>query len=527
MTLAPASWTLDGKPVDGEMVAASAALGGYDRATVDVPANQCRHAEQGSVLQGWLETGEALWEGRLALPPHDRARVCRLEGAGYKAAAEKAHGRLPYQIRDLSSWVDATGPPHNYAAAANPAAAQVSNVVQVESINPTTGTIFITAKIALWLPGAVITRYAFTMGSGLSQVEAKLGIGPSGALTTEATHPTSGEIDRTVSVATGKDLLVLELGTSVPAQTSFLGQIANLRVNGIGTTDTMTTSAMVADVAARLGWDAAGVKTINTNALPHDVVSGSWDREVLDYAAGLDDWVWRVLDDRARGPYLEYAPWGERTWVTQLAYGATEELIPQEVFNQVMVTWFDDGGAPHSVIKKPSPDPLARSGLTNTFEVTVPDRQADDALAQAVALTLLPVVSAVRWRGPVRLVAAEREGGGSSADPRLILPGDHLRISDWDQGEDVLLRVYDAEPDEEGASLAIDHPASAGALLGRAGLVASFIAPQGGLTVLDVPELFTGGMEDDLISTAPPGGGGRPWPQRFQNKWIWRQRFGQ
>lgn len=468
--LVPSHWTLDGEAVDAEQDAASAALGGYDRATVRVPERQCRGAMQGSVLKAFLETGEVLWEGRLALPPVARRGICRLEAAGYKRAAEKAHGRLAYQVRGTTGWVDPAGAPHNYAP--GNAVAQIRNTIQVPIENPTTDTITFTAPVVLWLPGTEIVRYAFTFRNA-TRIDVYLATGPDGVPTLEASHPAGQEVnpvDRTVSTVRGKDLILLEILGVLNIDSATTMTISDLRVNASRATvdDTLYTSELVVDVGNRLGWDTSGVESTAVNVLPLDVASGSWRERCLDLAAGLDDWQWRVTDDRGAGPFLEYTPW-RRTFVTSLAAGAVEELVPEELFNRVIVWWTDVGGAVHSVSKNADPDPLEGTEVVNVFEHVLTEPQADDALAQRITSILLPRVSSPRWKGPVRVAAANREDAEGEADPRLILPGDLLRISDWDQGADVLLRIQDAEYDDSGASLGVDQPASLAGMLAQLG----------------------------------------------------------
>jgi hypothetical protein len=243
----------------------------------------------------------------------------------------------------------------------------------------------------------------------------------------------------------------------------------NLRVNDAGTTtDSLTTSDLVRDVAARLGWDPSGVRSSGLDVMPLDISGGSWSDAALDYAATLDDWFWRVLENRGQGPFLEYGPW-EREWVVYLQAGNTADLTPTEIFNRVLVWWTDDAGAAHSVEQVASPDPLAAFGITNTFEYELPDGRNASTLADTVASTLLSRLSQARWQGTVDVQVV---ASGPSRDPWGILPGDLLTIADW-KGDRLTGRVVSVDLRSSGVTVGLEQPASVASLVGRAALGAA------------------------------------------------------
>jgi hypothetical protein len=462
--------TIDGREVQGAGMRWSSAGGGYHRASLRIPELASRRLDvsQGSILKLWQSNGRPAFEGRIALRPYYRREEALIEANGYKVAAEKAHGRLLYQVRDLSVWADATLPPHSYAVPANHVTITTApgNALVIEMTNPDSVSRTFTALIAVWFPGATITRYAYSLQSNditSHSIATSRAMGPAGTRTAIATHTTS-PVDQ--AVTSGEDMLVFEVSVTVPAvaDTATM-KLFNLRINDAGTTtDVLYTSELVADVGTRLGWDTSGVQATAIDVMPLDISSGSWAEGALDYAAGLDDWQWRVLDDAGTGPRLQYTAW-EREWKVSQADGArVGELAPLEVFNRVIVLYADDLGVVRQVSKDVTPDPLG-GRYTNTFEFTIPGRQADDALAEQVAAVLLPEVSRERWSGSVDVTKVRGSG-----TPHDIVYGDLLTITDWDQGEAKRLRVASTDAGIADVGVGLEQPSSASSVIARSGL---------------------------------------------------------
>jgi hypothetical protein len=455
-------WSLDGKPVDFAWSRAGATLGGYDSCSGVIPESQAGTAQQDSLITGWTENGDPVWEGRLAQDPYVTNGLASFSARGHKAEAEERFERVLFQSRDITDWSDATGPPFNLTPGL-PAALSFSNVITLFAENSEGGTKTYTAKLGFWAPGHVggITRYAYDV-QGTPQsfsIVVKRGIGPDGGLTTIATHNGS-PVDQTVATNTS-DMLIMEVSmTLVPSGAAKL-DLMNLRVNGIGTTDSLTTADVMTELGARLGWDTSGVFPSSTMVLPFDLV-GNWVSDGFDYLAGIDDRFWRVTRDKSSTvPKLHYAPFGDRTWDVTLAADATPEIAPLPRYNRVVVHYQDNAGTPRSFTLTASPDPLARYKLVHTYPITLPDRQPDTTLPEAVAATLLPRVSAKRYGGRLQIT------GTTAGDIFAVLPGDEVRIGDWGPSEAQRFRIHEVEWSPEGATLGLEQPASAASLISK------------------------------------------------------------
>lgn len=483
-TVARVAATLDGREVPASGMRWSSEAGGYHRASIRIPESAARRLEigQGSILKLWQQNGRPAWEGRLARPPYVRRGEALLEANGYKVAAEKAHDRLMYQVRDLSVWGDATLPPHSYAVPTDMVAISTApqNGLVIEMTNRSGAAKTFRALIAAWFPGAKISRYAFGVqgsGTGTLTIQVDRATGPNGTRTTIATHATG--VDQVVT--DGEDMLVIQIAGEVPNATDTATlKLYDLRVNDAGTTtDSLFTSELVTDIARRLGWDARGILPTSTDVMPLDLISGSWADAGLDYAAELDARQWRVLDDRGSGPFLEYVPWGHREWrVLQQDGAKVGDLQPLEAFNRVIVRYTDNTSAPRQVVRDAFPDPL-NGRYTNAFEYQIPGTQADEVLAQLVADTLLPEVTRERWSGPVHVTKVYDQG-----TPHDIVAGDVLTIMDWDQGEAKRLRVASTDGDPTGQGISLETgSARAASLVARTGLGRSPLSGLGPMIV--------------------------------------------
>lgn len=469
MSLPRIFWTLDGKPIDFVWQSASAVLGGYDNCAGALPEIQARRrgAAQGSVLKAMQENGRPFYEGTLLLDPRYSNGLALISATGYKEAAELRDDRVPFQVRDLSIWGDATNPPFSQALAGTPATATIGpNLVNITYDNPTGSTKTYTAKIAAWFPGMVggIARYAMNWAKSnvtSESVVVKLGMGPNGTLTTEATH-TLSPVDRTVTT-TGNDMMVIEISGQVATITNALFSIANLRLNGVGTTDTYTAGEVVNYLGALLGFDVTAVPASPTNVLPLDVTAswaGTWD-----YMAMIEDYQWRVLEDAGMGPRLEFGPW-TKEWDVTLKSDATPDLAPLKRYNKVRVRYLDDVGADRSVYVTADPDPFALQKRTYLYTTDLRDIQGDTTLPTNVANTLISRLSSVRYAGRLQVVGARQDGGvGTVFD---VLPGDLVTIADWGPQDAQTLRITEVEWTQYGATLGIEQPASAASLIAKA-----------------------------------------------------------
>jgi hypothetical protein len=408
------TWTLDGEEIPFSDWQAEAGTGGFTRATGRTSENFARRATQGSILKGYVvPTGKAFWEGRLSGVPWSVGGETELSALGYQALVTKRTGRYLYQTRDVVKWVDAAGPPHDYASAGKGSLAG----------GPTSNWIVVTQGattapwIAFWAPGETITRIAYEWATG-SAPNINTGSGPSGTLTS-ISSPAS-PVDVTFTDAQKADMVVLKLQAA--SQT-----IRNLRVNGRAATDIFTTSDLARSVAAIAGLDPSLIVASAQNALPIDVEGGP-PAALLEHAASIDDWRWLVLDDDGAGPKLDYGPWS-RTWRVLLAEGTVANLVPLEVFNRVVVWWSDLASTRRSVTLSASPDPLAAVGILNEFQFDLLDLYENDTVPTQVANTILAQISRIRYAGPLEISAARDAAG--IGNPMEVRPGDLVALQDF------------------------------------------------------------------------------------------------
>lgn len=479
-------WTVDGRPVDvSDWRANSVINGGFDQMEGSITAATARRlpfsVAQGATVTAYLDSGNVMWEGRLSSDPHIQEGVARFGALGHKERLEKEHGRLLYQTRDYSLWQDAGDEPHSIAFMEDNIDAEARRSALFFRIyRDETYASGDVRYVALWVPGAEITRYAGNIvrssDTAFWDIRIQRFTGPSGARTVVADHglntgdPTS--LDETI--ATPEDALLIGLrnlsGVSTTPGQNQTYRFNNLRVNGIASGDTFTIVDVFNDVADRVDLDVGGVAAgLTTNVLPLDWTEGAWS-ELLDYVAMLGLAWWRVLEDRGSGPYLEAATWDDsRAWTTmQSHHGARLSLAPLEVFNRVVVHYQSVSGIARQVTVDADPDPLAGTGLTNTYEEELADPQANATLATAVADALIGQVAERRFAGSIDLVQARDEAGRDS--PLEVLAGDVVTVADWDMGESRAMRIHEVEYRPDGISVGIESEVSVTAMIAGAAL---------------------------------------------------------
>ncbi|HEV8420609.1 MAG TPA: hypothetical protein VGR13_04570, partial [Actinomycetota bacterium] len=225
----------------------------------------------------------------------------------------------------------------------------------------------------------------------------------------------------------------------------------NVRVNGIAPGDTFRTDEIVTDIAARLGWDTSGVQTSSLNALPFDLIDGSWAEAGLSEMALLDDWRWLALHDARLGTVLDYGPF-DGEWTVHRARDAAPELPPLPPYDGVVVGYVSPGGAPREVATGDV------SPGKSIWREELVDRQPDDSLAKALAETQFARLSAERRVGRIPITDARDEAGRRGAQNTIA--GATVRIADWDLREDLVLRVQEQELSDDRVVLGIEAPAS-------------------------------------------------------------------
>lgn len=473
--LRPTFWTLDDRAIDLRDYVGTTEFGGDGSARGVLPARQARRAEQGSILRGYADGETLLWAGKVERPTLESVGEVELAAAGFKEDAVRAFGRRLYLSQDNGLWSDANDPP---LEAGGTESIQVRSERSHLEMTETSGQeIAQNAEhgLAMWAPGTPggIQRVAGTWQRGPTtgptgrRLRVDRYTGPDGARTNEASidygagmGPTP--FDEPISVP--EDGLVIAhrfVAASGVFGADRITRITHLRVNGIAPGDTFRTDEVVADIGRALGWDVAGVKQSALNAMPFDLTDGNWFEAGLAYMAMLDGWVVDIS-----GPNLAYFPWDTYEWEALQSEGAVCELAPTVLYDGVIVSYEDIGGARRQVVLNPAGDPLPL--ISNPFHEELTDPQRDSSLADAMAAALLPQATTLQHEGTIRLSAARRtKGGGSSRNPAQIRAGHQLRIPDFQTGEAETVRVVGTEFTEDQVTVKVDAAVSAAKIVAR------------------------------------------------------------
>lgn len=514
MALPNVSWTLDGLETPlTSWNATTVAFGGFGQMRGTIRESDARRipstVKQGSIVKGFTAGGVVIFEGRLSAPPAIRGGLASFAAQGESVRAVKRNHRLLYQSRDVQAWTDKTSAPHLYVSHPNKInlTVQPGGVLFGIQLGETT-LVGENTGITFWAPGAQgvagLWRYAFSWVSSFADVnwfiEGYNMAGPSGAGTlhgSTAISATSGTADFTLS---GLDQVILLLVRRTGNWTATAGDyvlLRDLRINSIAGGDYYAGSEVVTDVGRRLGYDTSAVIGTGLNVLPLDWTQGSW-ADLLSYIATLEDRYWGVYEDRK----LVYPAWGDKEWTCYQADGATVDLTPLEIYNQVTVKYVDVGGSPREVTATASPDPLAGTDIVNVWEETLADVQPDPDLPTAVANNLLPRVSTLREQGRIDAVKLyDHTGREATYEARA---GDTVRVADRDMNTASVHRIFEVEYTPNGVALGIESGVSIASLLGRAGLVGARAPSTMGLPPPEPP--------------GPPLG--PPEPSADRNAWI-------
>jgi hypothetical protein len=301
----------------------------------------------------------------------------------------------------------------------------------------------------LWVPKNPITSLGMTLTQLVttSNWEFRIysGIGPAGPLTQRFSQSLASLLTITVplqTIATGDDMVAVAIARIAgPTSTSITYSltITNLRTNWLTASDVMSSSEVLIDMAARAGFDTLGVQPTGVNILPQDWTSPGWDG-FADYICSLEDRVWLAMEDRGatrgqggRGFAFDAGPWGfgKAPWVIATERDADEDLDELELFNHLAVDYVTTAGSPAELVLDANPDPLAGSGIDNTYYVDLTaDPQPDDTLPNTVAASLLPYYSSQRVQGRVSVAELEAPDG-SLASPYDLQAGYLCSIRDF------------------------------------------------------------------------------------------------
>lgn len=455
MTLTAVFWSLDGVAIDFTPSTVSSKLGGYDAAAGVAPEDQIAHlgAEQGAVLRGVNELGHLVWEGRLSLDPSYQDGEARLSARGYMHDAYLREERVTFLSRDLSDWVPGEDTAdHPWAFANNRATlsghgnSEEGNLYcYLEGQNPTRIEFdVVTDAITSW----TVTIYARDISAG--------------TWTSKGTDSTS-PVALAITNANDYDALRIKVVVNTSSGTWWY-RLKNLRYNCVGTSDEMTPGTVVRHLASNLGWDSRQIPNGGGNILPLDCRDQSWG-QWLDYIALTSDSYWRVTGADSGGPAVEFHPWGDNVWYVNPSDGADADLMPQERFNQVRVTW-NDGDAARTAIANADPDPFERYKITRSFETNLPGVFVDSTMADYLARMLVTYYAKPRFSGRLTVSKATNLTTGEN-DLHRMLPGDVVQVSGV---ESEYLRIHEVKVADDQVVLGIAQPATAASLISQIGL---------------------------------------------------------
>jgi hypothetical protein len=462
MTLSALSWSIDSVPTHIVGYHYNAiANGGFDQMRGEVPLAEWvafpTPPGQGAIVQASQDNGRVAWYGRLSAAPQIIDGVARIAAQGEKVRAVKATNRRFYQSKDYSLFTERAADPFNAAVSDDKLYVRINPgrivIREISSNVVLAGTEF--QGVVAWVPNAgPISRIAFTVqkfGGNDANYDLRVytGPGPSGGWTQRYSAAqgagSASAIDVTTGAPASHDAVIIQLNRTAAgtrAGDPWGVGITGLRVNGLAVGDTFTGSQVISNIATALGYGTAGIQTTALNVLPLDFSSGAWADD-MTYVALLEDAFWRVLENAN----CEYALWSNaRLWNVYQDRGAMADLTPLEVFNQVTVHYLTAHGAPAQVTVIANPDPLAGTGITNTFEESLTDVQGDATLATALATALMARLQVQRYSGTIRVVETFDQNGGGPFD---IRPGDRITVSDFGPSQSITLRVSETEVDEK------------------------------------------------------------------------------
>jgi hypothetical protein len=416
------------------------ANGGYEQADLIIPAggdgrwrgSVLRGAPQGmgqgSIVRAYRENGDILYEAKVAAEPQSFQGQTKFWTAGAVEDLRRKSERLPFQLAGGAGWVDRGSDPFNYGQSGKYQLFSKPGFVGWQIQNGNNYPASNKAGYALMISEHQFGNFDLELYTGTD----------AGALTLEKAwtvgsgHPDGDAIDYTIQ-NTGNtiSLTLTQNGGGFTATANLRLWLTKLRMNGIGTDDSTTTSDVVAKLGNRLDYRTVDVQGSGSAALPLD-----WDGPWADLAsqmADTDDWYWTVLADRTQNQYgnLIYSAWGgdsgERTWKGTQGEGLDCNLTVLPRYNQVLVAYESPQGVPQTITRNASDqtdlvDPLPDGDYPFPDVFTFPDVQNDNGTALAIADAALRKLTQLRAQGTITVT---RMLNGAPFD---ILPGDLIDI---------------------------------------------------------------------------------------------------
>jgi uncharacterized membrane protein YgcG len=502
MSLPASHWTIDGTPVflGPDWSAQSLAMRGFDqmRGTMtELSWRKLTASGQGSVVRGYSDGGDVIWEGRLSSAPQIVAGEAKFAAQGYYVEAERKDDRLFLQSRDMGLWAPLDGEPFVNSSGVpvydvnKRIDVQVGNRLQYSLTKDEEATNGDKDGAGAWVEGVLLSQVEFTMNYSApdettdTQIRVQRSTGPVSAEQNVDAFVTSGanrNATKTVSIGSPEDMvhICFEIAATHTPTTRKKYAVTKVILWGdITTAATYNAYQVVNHIASTLGWDTSNIVTSTFNVLPFDWADGDW-AAAASYIAELEDKQWGVYESDSGGdPMVTYDSWGgssdtspSNDWTVYLSNGADVDLLPLEVFNKATVWYTDPRGRLRQSTVTASPDPLSGTGIVNTYEFSLGDKQGDATLAASVGNKLLSRFGRQRYSGKATVIRAFDWTGRDN--PYGIRPGDTVTIADWGPGETQQLRVYDVTLRENRVELGLEQPVN------LTWLLRNYASPRGG-----------------------------------------------
>jgi hypothetical protein len=441
----PATWTVNGKAVEMEWDSFEAtAPGGYGQLrNARVLPNRGRRVRmwQGDKVEARRPNGRICYQGKLSAPPKYTVpdNVGIITAMGPRTVVDGFNERLPYQIRDASTWVDYGSDPGNSISSEKYTLVSRGNSLGVglDAVSYGTGE---GGGYYLFVDGWPIQRIAFTIRktAAINNFWVRIrGSNQLGGLTSVQTYVLTDAANpdgtfRDLAISPGYDTIALDVdcwnGPSTPTNKTRVW-FEGTRIGVITDQDTFSAADVAADVANRCGYSSQTSGSLNV--LPLD-----WNgpaTELLDYVAGLEDATWLVMHSGKSNVYgkLYFRPWGNEVWHVHLSDGSAEdgglEILP--LYDAVRTTYESPPGMPQSKRSKATDfdikDPLPGVQADYPDPIQLQDPQPNSSLALAVNQRALQRLTQMRLQGSVTVRKTHIK------QPFDILPGDKLDIGDF------------------------------------------------------------------------------------------------
>lgn len=468
-------WTVNGATVGMEgWQATQVAPGGFERFSGTALSSKV-DADQGAPVVGYRPDGSVLYFGEIVAEPKLIGGKVAIAAAGPKDRLDKTQDRFPYRLRDYSLWASAEAEPYSYGRQADVIRLDTSpGLLKWTMADGVTFAGNEKFRAVLWVPGFPIKRVFFTLTqsfvNNFFSFTVGSAVGPTGAETLRATISLSSlvsqSVDETWTSATHDMVgLTLKRTASGVATIDRSWTATGLGVDVWAVPGAMTAAVVRADLGVRLGLDTSGVQSATGNAMPLDWVGTAMD--LFNYLELIDGHRTMIGAKLPTGYELQSGPWTDNRWEVSSERSTNYEgLENEELFNRVVIHYSTTANAPATYTLAASPDPLASTGIINSYLQDLNDPQDSTTLPARVAQTLIAQVSSARVRGSIPVARAWTVNG--EVDAYDITAGGIAYLRDYVPAlGDQRIAAVTYHPDGV-ADVAIGREVSVAALLAKA-----------------------------------------------------------